>query len=78
MTGIHPECAAATSIEFEPALIEQLGFVRLYAGIAQSHVEAGDFAGLAYSIRQLTARTRFVVNVLNDLGKLREAADGVR
>lgn len=78
MSGLNPDSAAASALEIEPALFEQLGFVSLYAGLAQSHVEAGDFAGLSYSIRQLTARTRFVVNVLNDLGRLKEAADGVR
>lgn len=68
MTGLNPNSAAASAIEIEPALHEQLGFVRLYADLAQGHVEAGDFAGLAYSVRQLVARTRYVAGVLNDLG----------
>jgi len=77
MTGLHPDSAAATALTIEPALIEQLGFVKLYADMAQSLVEAGDFAGLAYVIRQLATRTRYVVLVLNDLGKLSEVKDGV-
>lgn len=69
MAGLPPDSAAASAIDVEPALFEQLGFVSLYAGIAQSHIEARDFAGLAYSVRQLVARTRFVAGALNDLGK---------
>ena len=72
MAGLPPNSAAASAIDIEPALFEQLGFVCLYAGIAQSYIETRDFAGLAYSVRQLVARTRFVAGALNDLGKRAE------
>ncbi len=75
MEGLDPNSAAATALEFEPALHEQFGFVRLYADLAQGHIDASDFAGLAYAVRQLVARTRYVAGVLNDLGM---AADSAR
>ncbi|UZF90414.1 hypothetical protein [Bosea sp. NBC_00550] len=78
MAGLPPDSAAASAIDIEPALFEQLGFVSIYAGIAQSHMETRDFAGLAYSVRQLVARTRFVAGVLNDLGKSADSKSETR
>lgn len=54
-------------------LHEQLGFVQLYAGIAQRCVEAGDGAGLNYAVRVTIARIKAVAGTLNDLAE-KEAA----
>jgi len=62
-----------TGETLEDFLSEQLGFVQLYAGIAQSYVAAGDRVGLNYSMRQLIARVKATASVLNDLPKEPEA-----
>lgn len=53
----------------EEILHEHLGFVRIYASIAQQYIEIGDLAGFKHSMRQLTGRVRFVAGTWNDREK---------
>lgn len=48
-------------------IAEQLGFVALHAGMAQTYIEIGDAPGLDYSLKSLTARVRVIVGIANDL-----------
>lgn len=48
-------------------MVEQLGFVAMHAGMAQTYLEAGDAPGFDYSLKSLTARVRAVVGLVNDL-----------
>jgi hypothetical protein len=50
-------------------LHEQMGFVQLYAGMAQRYIEAGDGPGLNYSVRFTIARIKAVAGTLNDLAE---------
>lgn len=50
-------------------LLEQLGLVAVYAGIAQQLVEIGDSAGSDYALRRMGAHARAAIvarNFLND------------
>lgn len=53
--------------EVDDFLIEHLGFVRIYAEVAQKYVEVGDGAGLNHAMRHLIARVKGVAGLLNDL-----------
>lgn len=66
MASAHREPASA-AIDPEAFLFEQLGLIRMHAGLAQTYLEAGDSPGFAYSLKSLTARTRAVVGLWNDL-----------
>ncbi len=68
-----PNLSAGETLE--DFVFEQLGFVQLYAGIAQSYVAAGDRAGLNYSMRQLIARTKVAARVVNDIASETQADD---
>lgn len=59
----------AKSVLTDPAafMAEQLGFVALHASMAQAYLEAGDAAGLNYSLKSLTARVRAIVGIANDM-----------
>jgi hypothetical protein len=48
-------------------VFEQLGLICLHANMAQTYLEAGDNPGFSYSLKSLTARTRAVVGLVNDL-----------
>lgn len=48
-------------------MFEQLGFVAMHAGMAQTYLEAGDTPGFTYSLKSLTARVRAVAGLVNDL-----------
>lgn len=48
-------------------MFEQLGFVAMHAGLAQTYLEAGDAPGFDYPLKSLTARVRAVVGLMNDL-----------
>lgn len=68
MSGTSAHYAAPSpSIDPEAFLFEQLGLIRMHAGLAQTYLEAGDSPGFAYSLKSLTARTRAVVGLVNDL-----------
>lgn len=63
----HAAPAASPAIDPEAFMFEQLGFVVLHAGMAQTYLEAGDAPGFNYSLKSLTARVRAVVGLVNDL-----------
>ncbi|WP_324132363.1 hypothetical protein [Bosea sp. (in: a-proteobacteria)] len=67
--SMQPQIAQArsSSIDVEAFMFEQLGFVAMHAGMAQTYIEAGDTPGLNYSLKSLTARVRAVVGLMNDL-----------
>ncbi|WID98427.1 hypothetical protein QO058_09405 [Bosea vestrisii] len=52
----HREPVSA-AIDPEAFLFEQLGLIRMHAGLAQTYLEAGDTAGFAYSLKSLAAST---------------------
>lgn len=54
-------------------LHEQMGFVQLYASMAQRYIEVGDGPGLNYAVRVTIARIKAVAGTLNDLAE-REVA----
>jgi hypothetical protein len=59
--------SSATGETVDEFLFERLGFVQMYARIAQTYIEAGDRVGLNYSMRQLIAQVKATAGVLNDL-----------
>lgn len=63
----QPPAAPSPTIDAEAFMFEQLGFVAMHAGMAQTYLEAGDTPGLNYSLKSLTARVRAVVGIVNDL-----------
>jgi hypothetical protein len=63
----RPFTAVSPAIDAEAFMFEQLGFVAMHAGMAQTYLEAGDTPGLNYSLKSLTARVRAVVGIVNDL-----------
>lgn len=67
--SMQPQTARTMSptIDAEAFMFEQLGFVAMHAGMAQTYLEAGDTPGLNYSLKSLTARVRAVVGIVNDL-----------
>lgn len=67
--SMQPQTAPALSPAIDPEAFmhEQLGFVAMHAGMAQTYLEAGDTPGLNYSLKSLTARVRAVVGIVNDL-----------
>ena len=48
-------------------LLEQLGLVAIYAGIAQQLVEVGDAAGSDYALRRMGAHARAAIVARNHL-----------
>lgn len=69
MNGTAASHRELPSPAVDPAafLFEQLGLIRMHASLAQTYLEAGDNPGFAYSLKSLTARTRAVVGLVNDL-----------
>jgi hypothetical protein len=66
--SIQPQSASPSpAIDAEAFMFEQLGFVAMHAGMAQTYLEAGDNPGFSYSLKSLTARVRAVVGIVNDL-----------
>lgn len=67
--SMQPQTTPALSSDTDPEafMFEQLGFVAMHAGMAQTYLEAGDTPGLNYSLKSLTARVRAVVGIINDL-----------
>lgn len=59
--------AVSVATDPEAFMFEQLGFVAMHAGMAQTYLEAGDAPGFDYSLKSLTARVRAVVGLVNDL-----------
>lgn len=55
----------SSTFDAEAFIHEQLGFIGLHAGMAQSYLEAGDAAGFNYSMASMTARVRAVVSLMN-------------
>lgn len=66
---MHLRVQLASSPTTDPAafMFEQLGFVAMHAGMAQTYLEAGDAPGFTYSLKSLTARVRAVAGLVNDL-----------
>jgi hypothetical protein len=58
---------AMRSVLCHEEMIEQLGLVAIYAGIAQQLVEVGDAAGSDYAIRRMGAHARAAVIARNHL-----------
>lgn len=52
------------------AIAEQLWALRVLAEIGERQATLGDLAGLNYSLRQITARTRLAVTSAGDLSEL--------
>lgn len=67
MAGAQQYQPAPVSSTFDPEafIYEQLGFIGLHAGMAQSYLEAGDAPGFNYSMASMTARVRSVVSLMN-------------
>lgn len=64
-----------TPAPYLDAIGESMWAAGIYAEQGQRYVEIGDLAGLAYTIRCLTAHVRMAVSTMADL---REVADGQR
>lgn len=62
-THVQPMVSPAT----DPAafMFEQLGFIAMHAGMAQTYLEAGDNPGFTYSLKSLTARVRAVTGLVD-------------
>lgn len=58
---------AASTFDAEAFIYEQLGFICLHAGMAQTYLEAGDNPGFRYSLASLVARVKAVAGVFNDI-----------
>ena len=67
MNALHAPSMPSPALDPEAFLFEQLGLIRMHASLAQTYLEAGDSPGFAYSLKSLTARTRAVVGLVNDL-----------
>lgn len=67
MSSLHHSRASSPATDPAAFLFEQLGFVAMHAGLAQTYLEAGDAPGFDYSLKSLTARVRAVVGLMNDL-----------
>lgn len=62
----------SSAFNAEVFMFEQLGFVAMHAGMAQSYLDAGDVPGFRYSLASLVARVKAVAGIVNDLGALAE------
>lgn len=67
-----PRNTRSSALDAEVFMHEQLGFIALHAGMAQSYIDAGDMPGFRYSLASLVARVKAVAGIVNDLGALAE------
>lgn len=61
----HQQVSVSPTFNAEAYIDELLGFIRLYAGMAQDCLDANDPACFNYAIASMTARVRQLVMLMN-------------